>query len=230
MPGTAASTHASGHEQRLGIGQVLALLQPEFPELTPSKLRFLEEQRLVSPARTAAGYRKFSRTDVDRITIVLSMQRDQYLPLKVIRTHLEAIDNGETPALPGATNGASFLAGARRYRRDELIDAAGATRALLDEAVSASLLPAAEVYGDDAVGVLRSLAVLRSVGIEARHLRGLRAAAEREAALVERAIAPSRRSDAAGKARAAERALELAEHLETVHASVVRSALARLAR
>ena len=230
MPGTAASTHASGHEQRLGIGQVLALLQPEFPELTPSKLRFLEEQRLVSPARTAAGYRKFSRTDVDRITIVLSMQRDQYLPLKVIRTHLEAIDNGETPALPGATNGASFLAGARRYRRDELIDAAGGTRALLDEAVSASLLPAADVYGDDAVGVLRSLAVLRSVGIEARHLRGLRAAAEREAALVERAIAPSRRSDAAGKARAAERALELAEHLETVHASVVRSALARLAR
>jgi hypothetical protein len=78
--------------------------------------------------------------------------------------------------------------------------------------------------------VLRSLAVLSSVGIEARHLRGLRAAAEREAALVERAIAPSRRSDAAGKARAAERALELAEHLETVHASVVRSALARLAR
>jgi len=230
VPGTAASTHASGHEQRLGIGQVLALLQPEFPELTPSKLRFLEEQRLVSPARTAAGYRKFSRTDVDRITVVLSMQRDQYLPLKVIRTHLEAIDNGETPALPGATNGASFLAGARRYRRDELIDAAGATRALLDEAVSASLLPAAEVYGDDAVGVLRSLAVLRSVGIEGRHLRGLRAAAEREAALVERAIAPSRRSDAAGKARAAERALELAEHLETVHASVVRSALARVAR
>lgn len=230
MPGTAASTHASGQAQLLGIGQVLALLQPEFPELTPSKLRFLEEQRLVSPARTASGYRKFSSADVDRITVVLSMQRDQYLPLKVIRAHLEAIDAGETPALPGATNPASFLAGARRYRRDELLDAAGATRALLDEAVSASLLPAAEVYGDDAVGLLRSLAALRSVGIEARHLRGLRAAAEREAALVERAIAPSRRSDAADKARAAERALELAEHLETVHASVVRSALTRLGR
>lgn len=230
MPGTAASTHASGHDQLLGIGQVLALLQPEFPELTPSKLRFLEEQRLVFPARTAAGYRKFSNADVDRITVVLSMQRDQYLPLKVIRTHLEAIDNGETPALPGAANAASFLAGARRYRRNELIEAAGATRSLLDEAVAASLLPAAEHYGDDAVAVLRSLAVLRSVGIEARHLRGLRAAAEREAALVERAIAPSRRSDAADKARAAERALELAEHLETVRASAVRSALARLAR
>ena len=96
MPGTAASAHASGQGQLLGIGQVLARLQPEFPELTPSKLRFLEEQRLVSPARTAAGYRKFSEADVERITVVLSMQRDQYLPLKVIRAHLEAIDAGET--------------------------------------------------------------------------------------------------------------------------------------
>jgi DNA-binding transcriptional MerR regulator len=230
VPGTAASTHASGQAPLLGIGQVLALLQPEFPELTPSKLRFLEEQGLVSPARTTSGYRKFSAADVDRITVILSMQRDHYLPLKVIKAHLEAIDAGETPALPGAADAASFLAGARRYRRDELIEAAGATRALLDEAVTASLLPAAERYGDDAVGVLRSLAALRGVGIEARHLRALRAAAERDAALVERAIAPSRRSDAADKARAAERALELAKHLETVHSSVVRSTLARLAR
>ena len=230
MAGTAASSRASGQAPLLGIGQVLARLQPEFPELTPSKLRFLEEQRLVSPARTPSGYRKFSNADVERITVVLSMQRDQYLPLKVIRAHLEAIDAGETAALPGAASAASFLAGARRYRRDELIEAAGATRALLDEAISASLLPAAEVYGDDALGVLAALVALRRVGIEARHLRGLRAAAEREAALVERAIAPSRRSDAADKARAAERALELAEQLETVRSAVVRSALTRLAR
>ena len=230
MPSTAASAAARGQGRLHGIGQVLALLQPEFPDLTPSKLRFLEEQRLVSPARTAAGYRKFSDADVERITVVLSMQRDQYLPLKVIRAHLEAIDAGETPALPGAVSAASFLAGARRYRRDELIRAAGATRALLDEAISASLLPPAEQYGDDALGVLKSLVALREVGIEARHLRGLRSAAEREAALVERAIAPSRRTDPAGKARTAERALELADHLETVHAAVVRSAIAKLAR
>lgn len=230
MPSTAASAAARGQGRLHGIGQVLALLQPEFPDLTPSKLRFLEEQRLVSPARTAAGYRKFSDADVERITVVLSMQRDQYLPLKVIRAHLEAIDAGETPALPGAVSAASFLAGARRYRRDELIHAAGATRALLDEAISASLLPPGEQYGEDALGVLKSLVALREVGIEARHLRGLRSAAEREAALVERAIAPSRRTDPAGKARTAERALELADHLETVHASVVRSAIAKLAR
>jgi DNA-binding transcriptional MerR regulator len=230
VPGTAASASASGQGRLHGIGQVLALLQPEFPELTPSKLRFLEEQGLVSPARTAAGYRKFSDADVERISVVLSMQRDHYLPLKVIRAHLEAIDAGETPALPGAVDASSFLAGARRYRRAELIQAAGATRALLDEAISASLLPAAEQYGDDALGVLTALVALRGVGIEARHLRGLRAAAEREAALVERAIAPSRRSDPADKARAAEAALELAGHLETVRTSVVRSALSAVAR
>jgi len=230
VPSTAASTNASGQGRLLGIGQVLALLQPEFPELTPSKLRFLEEQKLVSPARTASGYRKFSDADVERITVVLSMQRDQYLPLKVIRAHLEAIDAGETPALPGAANAATFLAGAQRYRRDELIRAAGAPRGLLDEAISASLLPAAEQYGDEALKVLTALVALRSVGIEARHLRGLRAAAEREAALVERAIAPSRRSDPAGKARTLEAAQELAGHLETVRTSVVRSALANLAR
>jgi DNA-binding transcriptional MerR regulator len=228
--GTAASTHASGQAPLLGIGQVLARLQPEFPELTPSKLRFLEEQRLVSPARTASGYRKFSNADVERITVVLSMQRDHYLPLKVIRTHLEAIDAGETPALPGATSAAAFLAGARRFRRDELIAQAGATASLLDDAVSASLLPAAEVYGDEALATLRALVALRSVGIEPRHLRGMRAAAEREAALIEHAIAPSRRSDAAGKARAAERGLELAGHLEAVHGSMLRSAFSRLAR
>lgn len=184
----------------------------------------------MSPARTAAGYRKFSAADVERITVVLSMQRDHYLPLKVIRAHLEAIDAGETPALPGATSAAAFLGGANRLRRDQLIAAAGATSSLLDEAVSASLLPAAEHYGDEALGVLRALVSLRQVGIEPRHLRGVRAAAEREAALVERAIAPSRRADTADKARAAERGRELAEHLETVHASVVRATLARLAR
>ena len=230
MANTAASSRASGHEPLLGIGQVLARLQPEFPDLTPSKLRFLEEQRLVTPARTAAGYRKFSAADVERITVVLAMQRDHYLPLKVIRTHLEAIDAGETPALPAATSAAAFLGASRRMRRDELLAEAGATSALLDDAVSASLLPAAELYGDEALGVLRSLVALRRVGIEPRHLRGVRAAAEREAALVERAIAPSRRADAADKARAAEQGRELAGHLETVHSSVVLATLSRLAR
>ena len=179
----------------------------------------------MSPARTAAGYRKFSDADVERITVVLSMQRDHYLPLKVIRAHLEAIDAGETPALPGAASAATFLAGARRYRRDELVQAGGRRRPCSTRRSRPRCSPALEHYGDEALGVLTRARRLRRVGIEARHLRGLRAAAEREAALVERAIAPSRRADAADKARAAERALELAEHLETVHVGGARAPL-----
>jgi len=229
VSGHAAVTHASGSAPLLGIGQVLARLQPEFPDLTPSKLRFLEEQRLVSPARTAAGYRKFSTADVERLTLVLSMQRDHYLPLKVIRAHLEAVDAGDTPVLPGATDASGFL-GARRFSRDELISTAKAPRGLLDEAVSASLMTSSEPYDDEDLEVLRSLVALRDVGIEPRHLRAMRAAAEREAALIDRALAPSRRADAAGKARVSEHAAELAARLECVRAEVVRATLAKLAR
>lgn len=210
---------------RFGIGQVLAKLQPEFPELTPSKLRFLEEQGLVTPARTAAGYRKFSPDDIERLSVVLAMQRDHYLPLKVIRAHLDAVDRGETPALPGATSGATVRATANRYTRSELLDAADATPKLLDDAIAASMLRPADLYGDDSLEVLRALVALRTAGIEPRHLRGMRGSAERQAALIERAIAPERRRDAAGRARNDERAGELAGHLAAVHASLLRRSI-----
>ncbi|WP_308796516.1 transcriptional regulator FtsR [Agromyces silvae] len=229
MARSAASQAAGRGVPLLGIGQVLARLQPEFPELTPSKLRFLEEQGLVTPARTPSGYRKFAPGDVERIGFVLAMQRDHYLPLKVIRTHLEAIDAGETPALPGAAPAAQVTR-APRFRRDELARAAGAPPSLLDEAVSAGLLPAADDYGDDALEVMQALAMLRAVGIEPRHLRGVRFAAERDAALIERAIAPARRNDPAGRARSMERALDLGRQLETIHGSILRSALTKPTR
>jgi len=226
---SAASQAAGRSAPLLGIGQVLARLQPEFPDLTPSKLRFLEEQGLVTPARTPSGYRKFAPGDVERIGFVLAMQRDHYLPLKVIRAHLQAIDAGETPALPGAAPAAQVTR-APRFRREELARAAGGTASLLDEAISAGLLAPAEDYGEDALEVMQALVVLRAVGIEPRHLRGVRFAAERDAALIERAIAPSRRNDPAGKARAMERALDLGRQLETIHGSVLRQTLAKLAR
>jgi DNA-binding transcriptional MerR regulator len=226
-----AATRRPAHAPPLlGIGQVLAKLQPEFPELTPSKLRFLEEQGLVTPSRTAAGYRKFAPSDVERLHLVLAMQRDHYLPLKVIRAHLDAVDAGGTPALPGAVSAAAVQATANRFSRDELVREAGATATLLDEAIAASVIRPAEVYGADALDALRALAALRSVGIEPRHLRGVRAAAEREAALIDQAIRPERRPDPAGRARSAERARELADHLAIVHASVLQRALDGLSR
>ncbi|MEN9970681.1 MAG: hypothetical protein RLZZ229_889, partial [Actinomycetota bacterium] len=96
------------------IGQVLNVLSPNFPDLTPSKLRFLEEQGLVTPQRTDSGYRKFTDLDIERIRIVLELQRDQYLPLKVIRAYLAELDEGKQPSLPGV---AAATAGHLRQAR-----------------------------------------------------------------------------------------------------------------
>src|SRR6476659_11011726 len=88
--------------QVLNIGEVLAQLSDDFPGMTASKIRFLEEKGLINPRRTPAGYRQYSDSDVERLRFVLSLQRDQYLPLKVIKDYLDAIDRGERPeALPG---------------------------------------------------------------------------------------------------------------------------------
>ncbi len=86
----------------LNIGQVLAKMKPEFPDLTPSKVRFLEDERLLSPARTQSGYRKFSTEDLDRLRLILTLQRDQYLPLKIIRNYLSDLDSGRSPSWPGS--------------------------------------------------------------------------------------------------------------------------------
>ena len=215
----------------LSIGQVLAQLTPDFPDLAPSKLRFLEEQGLVTPARTASGYRKFCSDDVERLRTILTLQREHYLPLKVIRSYLADQDAGRTPILPG--NGPArptMLSIGRRFSRDELLKEAGATQALLQEAIAASLIVPAEVYGDDQLTVLVALVELHRSGIEPRHLRGLRASAERDIGLIETALAPVlRRGDASARARAGELGRELAEDLETVRSSIVRAAIARLA-
>lgn len=230
MASVAPQARQSGGSNLLSIGQVLAKLNPEFPDLTPSKLRFLEERQLVSPARTESGYRKFSTTDMDRLRFVLSMQRDHYLPLKVIRGYLSEMDAGRTPELPGGTVAApSMLSSERKFSRDELIRAAGANAMLLGDAISASLIMPADLFGDEALAVLRSLVELQRSGIEPRHLRGFRAAAERELGLIENALMPvARRKDAASRARAADMAREIAGQLEIVRSSLIRSALTRL--
>ncbi len=228
---SAAARSGSAGPALLSIGQVLAKLSPEFPDLTPSKLRFLEEQQLVTPQRTESGYRKFSGADVDRVRFVLAMQRDHYLPLKVIRGYLADLDAGRTPTLPmgGPVPVPSMLATERRFSRDELQREAGAGPALLGDAITASLIAPAETYGDDAVQVLKALVELQRSGIEPRHLRGFRAAAERELGLIESALIPvARRADPSSRARAAELAREIAAQLEIVRSSLIRSALGRL--
>ncbi|WP_239518704.1 transcriptional regulator FtsR [Subtercola frigoramans] len=216
----------------MSIGQVLSILTSEFPDVTPSKLRFLEERGLVTPARTQSGYRKFAKADVERLRLILAMQRDCYLPLNVIRKYLADVDAGLNPVMPGATTATvpSMLGGARRYSRDDLVKQSHGSITLLNDAISASLLPATETYGDDALAVLKALVELQRVGIEPRHLRGFRAAADREVGLIESALVPvARRNTVSSRAHVAERASEISQQLELVRTSLIRSALGRLA-
>jgi DNA-binding transcriptional MerR regulator len=212
----------------LSIGQVQAKLLTEFPDLAQSKLRFLEDEGLVTPQRTEAGYRKYSAADVQRVRLILTMQRDRYLPLKVIAAHLDALERGEASALPnseGIDEGSAVVGRARRTR-DELVREAGTTVNLLQDAVSAGFLPAAESYGEDAVATLTALAQLQKAGIEPRHMRTLRAAAEREFALIERSlVAVLAKPSVAGRTRANERARELADQVDVVRAAMLRSVI-----
>ncbi|MBW9108871.1 MerR family transcriptional regulator [Microbacterium trichothecenolyticum] len=228
MPAASARDRASS-AGLLSIGQVLARLSPEFPSLTSSKLRFLEVQGIVTPLRTESGYRKFSQDDLERLRLALTLQRDHYLPLSVIRDYLEDVDAGRDPATPIAVPPPSIVPAPRRYRRDELLSAAGAAPQLLNDAISTGILVGAESYTEQSVTLLRALVALDRHGIEPRHVRALRQSAERDVALVESALAPLlRRTDAASRGRAGELAPELTRRLDDVRAIFVRAALDRM--
>lgn len=226
MAAAAAARERAASAGLLSIGQVLARLTPEFSQLTSSKLRFLEVQGIVTPSRTESGYRKFSGHDLERLRTALILQRDHYLPLSVIREQLdEAEAKGESW---GDIVPRSIAPQSRRHRRDELIARAGATPQLLNDAISAGLISAADTYSDQALSLLSGLVALARHGIEPRHLRSLRQNAEREAALIESALSTMlRRTDAASRGRAAELAPELAAHINGVRTLMVRQALER---
>lgn len=206
----------------LSIGQVLARLQEDFEDLTPSKLRFLEDQGLVAPERTKSGYRKFSQEHVERIRLVLTLQRDHYLPLKKIAEVLEDLDEGRDPIIPGTSqrSASTILASKQVLSSDELCRATGTNKRFLGEAIAAGLLPAAEVFSSDAVGQLTALLKLAQAGLTPRHLRSLRIAAERDAELLAHAI--SSRGEKHGSPGAIDGSLELVEYLETVRSGVLR--------
>lgn len=228
MPAASARDRASS-AGLLSIGQVLARLSPEFPSLTSSKLRFLEVQGIITPLRTESGYRKFSQDDLERLRLALTLQRDHYLPLSVIRDYLEDVDAGRDPATPTAVPPPSIVPAPRRYRRDELLSAAGAAPQLLNDAISTGILVGAESYTEQSVTLLRALVALDRHGIEPRHVRALRQSAERDVALVESALAPLlRRTDASSRGRAGELAPELTRRLDDVRAIFVRAALDRM--
>jgi len=208
---------------QFGIGEVLAQLRPEFADISPSKIRFLEAEGLIEPARSRSGYRRFSAADIERLRYILIMQRDSYLPLRVIRERLADGGSGS-----GADDGQpAGRAGADMTRR-QLLDAAEISDAELTELEEYGLIRrVGRHYGGDALAVARALAALRQYGVQARHLRAVKAAADREANLVEQVVAPQLRQRGAGARDAAARtAWQIADLTLRLHATLVESALA----
>jgi DNA-binding transcriptional MerR regulator len=231
----------------LTIGDVLAHLKVEFPDLTISKIRFLEDQGLVQPERTPSGYRKFSGGDVNRLRYVLSQQRDHYLPLRVIKDQLDAIDRGLVP--PGTSTDSprpthvamASIDGnaptaehfrpapaAMRLSREELLNAAGLRSDQLSELEQFGLVakkPGGH-YDDDALSVAKIVSDLARFGLEGRHLRAFRTAAEREVGLFSQIVEPmSRQRGSEAKVRAEETVRELAALSVRLHAALVQIGL-----
>ncbi|WP_327394850.1 transcriptional regulator FtsR [Streptomyces phaeochromogenes] len=219
----------------MSIGTVLNVLRDEFPEVTISKIRFLESEGLIEPQRTPSGYRKFSPGDVERLGHVLRMQRDHYLPLKVIREHLDAVERGEALPLPsvGRQRDGEALCESEgptvaRIGRAELLAAVEIGEQELEEWESYGLItPLPEgVYDAEAVTVADLVVELGRFGIEPRHLRAVKAAADREAGLVDQVVAPLRRHrNPQTRAHAEAQTKELAGLAVKLHAALVQSAL-----
>jgi DNA-binding transcriptional MerR regulator len=216
------SALASGSPSRgsVSIGQVLDELSAEFPDISPSKIRFLESEGLIQPLRSSSGYRRFSSADITRLRFILTAQRDEYLPLRVIKERLDALDGAtdETGGMPGAVPPVAMT-------RSELLAAAGAVEDLLAELEDYGLIRRARSYGTQALSVLRSAVRLGEYGVQPRHLRVIKAAAERETALVEQAVAPLTKQKGS-REPALLAARDLAGHIASLHATLVEDGLA----
>ena len=228
----------------MGIGDVLAVLRPDFPDVTISKIRFLESEGLVQPERTSSGYRKFSHADVERLRYVLACQRDQYLPLKVIRDHLEAIDRGleppsgiEGPRVPRALVSTDGLPSSDAFRpapsevrlsRGEILESSGLDDALLTQLEGYGLVTRrGQHYDGEALTVASTVAEMSAFGIEPRHLRTFKVAADREVGLVEQVVTPLlRQRDPEGQQRADDAIRQLASLSVRLHAALVKAGLA----
>lgn len=238
------SPGAASDAARINIGEVLDLLRPDFPGITIPKIRFLEDKGLIKPERTPSGYRKFSVADVERLRYVLTMQRDHYLPLRVIGEHLDAIDRGlepppiesVVPTVPKVALAADGLPSPESFRRrdglrlsrKELLKVADVGEDLLAELERFGLITARPSghYDTDDLVVAQTARELAEFGIEPRHLRAFKAAADREVGLVQQVTAPlAKGRDAAAAARAEDAASQIAALSVRLHATLVKAGL-----
>ena len=230
----------------MSIGAVLDLLQPDFPDVTISKIRFLEAEGLVTPQRSASGYRRFTAYDCARLRFVLTAQRDQYLPLKVIKAQLDAQPDGELPGpvsaycaprvvgdgdLPAAQSAAVGPARVR-LTRDDLLQQSGVSPELLTALVKDGVITpvargaGAAYFDEHAVVIAQCARALADYGVEPRHLRAFRSAADRQSDLIAQIAGPLVKTDKVGaRDRADDLAREVAALAITLHTSLIKSAV-----
>jgi DNA-binding transcriptional MerR regulator len=223
------------------IGEVLVSLKAEFPDITISKIRFLESEGLIAPERTSSGYRKFHEPDVGRLRMILKLQRDEYLPLKVIRERLDG--GGETeaaqvaaPTLPkpeGASEEEELdePVASTQLTADELAKAAGVDNDVLEALTSFAILRPREVdgerrFGGDDLVILRIVKAFFKYGVEPRHLTMYRHFADREATFFQQIVLPTLRQRNPEARRAAGESLaELAQASRRLKQALLRAAI-----
>jgi DNA-binding transcriptional MerR regulator len=229
----------------MSIGAVLDLLRGDFPDVTISKIRFLEAEGLVTPERTASGYRRFTAYDCARLRFILTAQRDQYLPLKVIKAQLDAQADGELPQTGSAygvprlvpvdassderADGLSGVAPTQvRLRREDLLARSGIDEALLIELIKAGVIKPGTVgfFDEHSVVIVQCAKALAEYGVEPRHLRAFRSAADRQSDLIAQIAGPVVKGGKAGaRDRADDLAREVAALAITLHTSLIKSAV-----
>jgi DNA-binding transcriptional MerR regulator len=225
----------------LGIGEVLVELRSEFPDVSVSKIRFLEAEGLISPARSPSGYRRFAPADIDQLRFILTAQRDQYLPLRVIKERLDdrtagrgssslanTAEGGVGSAPPAHAAKADRAARTEMVSRRELLEASGIDEQQLAELEAHGLVRrSGRLYGQDALDVASTVARLASYGVQARHLRAVRTAAERDVDLIEQVVAPTlRQRSPRARDDAARTAGQIAQLLIRLHGAMIESGLA----
>jgi DNA-binding transcriptional MerR regulator len=226
----------------MSIGAVLDLLRGDFPDVTISKIRFLEAEGLVTPERTASGYRRFTAYDCARLRFILTAQRDQYLPLKVIKAQLDAQPDGElpqsgsaygvprlVPVAGGSDEHTAAVAAAQvRLSREDLLTRSGVDEELLTALVKAGVITTGPggFFDEHSVVIAQCARALADYGVEPRHLRAFRSAADRQSDLIAQIAGPVVK---AGKAGARDRADDLAREVAalaiTLHTSLIKSAV-----
>lgn len=231
MAAEARRLHVAGSIKLFTIGQVITQLDSDYPGVTSSKLRFLEDEGLVTPQRTNSGYRKFTQGDVERIRIILELQ-SRRLPLKVIGEYLQQLDEGQTPNLPGSQEAPELVQRKLRSQKLtqlELTKQTGITDGLIAAAQEQKLLNS-ETFEYSDLEIAKALMSLQKFGIAPRHLRGLKALVDREIGLIEGVVAPvvARSNETASRAKAAAFARELEEQFATIRVELINSFIQKL--